>query len=79
MMNRIEKAVAFATKAHAGQYRKGTDRPYILHPIETMAIITRLVRYDEDLIAAAVLHDVVAARKGIRPSRFRAGSLCDRG
>ena len=59
MMNRIEKAVAFATKAHAGQYRKGTDRPYILHPIETMAIITRLVRYDEDLIAAAVLHDVV--------------------
>ncbi len=59
MMNRIEKAVAFATKAHAGQYRKGTDRPYILHPIETMAIITRLVRYDEDIIAAAVLHDVV--------------------
>ena len=59
MMNRIEKAVAFATKAHAGQYRKGTDRPYILHPIETMAIITRLVRYDEDLSAAAVLHDVV--------------------
>ena len=59
MMNRIEKAVAFATKAHAGQYRTATDRPYILHPIETMAIITRLVRYDEDLIAAAVLHDVV--------------------
>ena len=57
-MNQIEKAVAFATKAHAGQFRKGTDRPYILHPIETMAIVMRHT-WDDDVIAAAVLHDVV--------------------
>ncbi len=57
-MNQIEKAVAFATKAHAGQFRKGTDRPYILHPIETMVTVMRH-SWDDDVIAAAVLHDVV--------------------
>ena len=57
-MNQIEKAIAFAAKAHAGQFRKGTDRPYILHAIETMVIAMRLY-LREDAIAAAVLHDVV--------------------
>ena len=57
-MNQIEKAIAFATKAHAGQFRKGTDRPYILHAIETMTIAMRLF-LDDDVITAAVLHDVV--------------------
>ncbi len=57
-MNQIEKAIAFAAKAHAGQIRKGTNRPYILHAIETMVIAMRLY-LREDAIAAAVLHDVV--------------------
>ena len=30
----IQRAIAFATKAHDGQLRKGTMRPYILHPLE---------------------------------------------
>lgn len=25
----VQKAIDFATKVHEGQYRKGTDRPYI--------------------------------------------------
>lgn len=57
-MTQVEKALIFATKAHAGQYRKGTDRPYILHPIETMAIAMAFSE-DEDVLAAAVLHDTV--------------------
>ena len=28
-----EKALEFATQAHEGQVRKGTDLPYITHPI----------------------------------------------
>ena len=32
-MNMIDKAIEFATKAHEGQFRKGTKRPYIVHPI----------------------------------------------
>ena len=57
-MNKIEKAVLFATKAHAGTCRKGTDRPYILHPVEAMSIVMKFSD-DEDLLAAAVLHDTV--------------------
>ena len=57
-MNRIEKAVVFAAKAHAGAIRKGTDRAYILHPLEAMSIVMKLTD-DEDVIAAAVLHDIL--------------------
>ena len=57
-MNKIEKAVIFATRAHAGNFRKGKDKPYILHPIEAMAIVKQFTD-DEDVLAAAVLHDTV--------------------
>ena len=57
-MNKIEKAIIFATKAHAGTCRKGKDKPYILHPIEAMEIVMRFTE-DEDVLAAAVLHDTV--------------------
>ena len=57
-MTQVEKSLVFATKAHAGQYRKGTDRPYILHPVETMAIVMEFTE-DEDMLTAAVLHDTV--------------------
>ena len=54
----IEEAVAFAKKAHEGMVRKGTAVPYIVHPLET-AIIVSLITDDEEMIAAALLHDVV--------------------
>ena len=57
-MNKVEKAIIFATKAHAGTCRKGKDKPYILHPIEALAIVKRFTD-DEDVIAAAILHDTV--------------------
>ncbi len=57
-MNKVEKAVVFATRAHAGVCRKGKDKPYILHPIEAMAIVMQYTD-DEDVLAAAVLHDTV--------------------
>jgi len=57
-MNKIEEAIDFALKAHAGTYRKGTRIPYILHPLES-ASICALMTDDEDIIAAAVLHDVI--------------------
>ena len=56
--NIIERAVAFAKKAHEGQFRKGTDVPYIVHPVEAMEIVKTLTD-DEEVIAAAVLHDVI--------------------
>ncbi|MDO5418130.1 MAG: HD domain-containing protein [Lachnospiraceae bacterium] len=54
----IEKAAAFAERAHRGAVRKGTDIPYITHPLET-AVIVASITSDEEVIAAALLHDVV--------------------
>ena len=54
----VDEAVAFAMKAHEGAFRKGTRVPYIVHPLET-AVIVSMMSEDEELICAALLHDVV--------------------
>lgn len=54
----LDKAIVFATRAHSGQMRKGTTTPYILHPLEATAICATITD-DEEVLAAAVLHDVV--------------------
>ena len=38
--------------------RKGTGIPYITHPMDT-AVIMATMTEDKELIAAAILHDVV--------------------
>ena len=54
----LDKAIIFATQAHAGTYRKGTQIPYILHPLEAAAIAATMTN-DVEVIAAAALHDTV--------------------
>lgn len=54
----LDSAIYFATKAHADQLRKGSNSPYILHPLEAATIVSTMTA-DEEIIAAAVLHDVV--------------------
>ena len=54
----IKEAVEFAVEAHKGAVRKGTRIPYIVHPLEA-AVIVGSVTEDEELIAAAILHDVL--------------------
>ena len=56
--NPVQKAVEFATVAHAGAVRKGTDIPYIVHPMDVMKIVAGITD-DEEIRAAAVLHDTV--------------------
>lgn len=55
-----EQARRFATEAHAsaGQRRKYTDEPYIVHPAAVVELV-RSVSHDEALLAAAWLHDTV--------------------
>ncbi|MCF2668031.1 MULTISPECIES: HD domain-containing protein [Lachnospiraceae] len=60
----INKAIEFATKAHEGQFRKGTKRPYIVHPIEVSDIVSSMTK-DEEVISAAVLHDTIEDCEGI--------------
>ena len=54
----INKAREFATKAHEGQVRKGTNRPYIVHPIEVGDIVSSMTQ-DAEVISAALLHDTI--------------------
>ncbi len=54
----IGEAAAFADKAHKGAFRKGTKIPYITHPMETAVIVSAFTD-DEEIIAAALLHDVM--------------------
>ena len=54
----LDQAIVFAVQAHAGTPRRGKDFPYIVHPLEAMAI-TATMTGDQELLAAAVLHDVV--------------------
>lgn len=54
----IAEAAAFAERAHRGVFRKGSRIPYIVHPIETAVIVSGFTD-EEEMIAAALLHDVV--------------------
>ena len=58
MMELVSEAIAFAVKAHDGMRRKKSEAPYILHPMEA-AVIVGTMTDDQNLIAAAALHDVV--------------------
>lgn len=51
-LNTLERAIAIAAEAHAGQADKG-GAPYILHPLRVM-----LAMSGDDERIAAVLHDV---------------------
>ncbi|QGY27478.1 HD domain-containing protein [Pantoea cypripedii] len=55
-----DQARRYATRAHAaaGQRRKYTDEPYIVHPA-AVAELVRSVTDDEAMLAAAWLHDTV--------------------
>ena len=61
----LDHAIIFATKAHSGTTRKGTNVPYIVHPIEAAAIVSAMTD-DEEVIAAAVLHDVLEDTEATR-------------
>lgn len=60
----VNRAIEFATKAHEGQFRKGTSRPYIVHPVEVGNIVSQMTS-DEEIISAAILHDTIEDCAGI--------------
>lgn len=53
---RIDQAREFATEAHKGQKRKGTNIDYIVHPLAVSKILQE-AGCEEDVVAAALLHD----------------------
>lgn len=62
-MNIKDKAREFAIKAHMGQIRKSEpDKPKIIHPIGVAKMLESF-GYDDDVVAAGYLHDVVEDTK----------------
>ena len=66
----IDRAIEFAAKAHEGQFRKGTRRPYIVHPIEVGDIVSTMTQ-DEEMISAAILHDTIEDCEGVTAEILR--------
>jgi len=60
---RARDAMALAFDLHAGQTRKGSDVPYITHPLAVAAIVGECGG-DEDQFIAALLHDAVEDQGG---------------
>ena len=54
----LDRAIVFEVRAHAGTERRGKGFPYIVHPMEAVEIVATMTN-DQELLAAAVLHDVV--------------------
>lgn len=54
----FERALAFATRLHAGQLRKQTDIPYISHLISVAGLVLEHGG-DRDQAIAALLHDSI--------------------
>ena len=54
----LDRAICFAVKAHSHTERRGKGFPYIVHPLEAMTIVATITS-DQELLAAAVLHDTV--------------------
>lgn len=52
-------ALVFAEEAHSGQRRKKSDIPYIYHPLNLACHCLALGIYDDEIVAACLLHDVV--------------------
>ena len=54
----FDKAAKFAIDAHHNTERRGKGYPYIIHPMEAAAIVATMTN-DQELLAAAILHDTV--------------------
>lgn len=60
-INKIQKAIKFATKTHEvyqKQKRRSGNIPYVIHPL-TAGIILATVDANDDLICAGILHDTI--------------------
>lgn len=56
----ILKATEFAANKHKGQFRKGNlNTPYINHPIKVAYVLEKIGITDQEVLAAALLHDVI--------------------
>ncbi len=63
LTDKIRKALRLVAVQHDGQHRKDGVTPFIIHPIEVAMIVSEYAN-DEDIISAALLHDVLEDTDG---------------
>lgn len=66
---KYERALQFAIRAHAGQYRKASRVPYISHPLAVSSLVLEYGGNETQAIAA-LLHDVIEDC-GVKPTRLK--------
>ncbi len=54
----VDTALIVASLVHRSQERKGTEIPYIIHPVH-VALLLQRAGYDTPLVTAGLLHDVL--------------------
>ncbi|MFC4755838.1 HD domain-containing protein [Dietzia aurantiaca] len=67
----VDRALAVAARCHAGQTRKDDPTPYIAHPVAVAMIVSDFTT-DEDVVVAALLHDVL---EDVPPSVYSAADM----
>jgi len=58
MSSRLEQALRFAAVGHQGQVRRSSGVPYVEHVVAVAWILDR-AGFDEDVVIAGLLHDLV--------------------
>ena len=67
----VDRALAVAARCHAGQTRKDDPTPYIAHPVAVAMIVSDFTD-DQDVVVAALLHDVL---EDVPPSVYSADDM----
>ncbi|MCL2349639.1 MAG: HD domain-containing protein [Planctomycetaceae bacterium] len=67
--DRFSDAVKLAVQLHRHQRRKGSDIPYISHPLRVAGLVLEFGA-DEDTAIAAILHDAVEDQGGMPTARL---------
>jgi len=73
---RLVDALAFALAAHGDQTRKGTQIPYVSHPLSVAGLVLE-AGGDVAQAVAALLHDTLEDGEGVDEERLRRGFGAD--
>ena len=76
LVNSVQEAERFATKAHEGQMREGGQQPYIEHPRRVALAMRRKWTCPDHVVCAAWMHDVLEDTKLTYTDMHSAGFDC---
>lgn len=74
-MENTLKALDFALEAHAGQTRKNSEVPYIVHPLNMACHALAMGIKEDEIIAGILLHDVIEDCRKADDSKYEPEDL----